>query len=76
MGSIEYIHKRIVEQRNLGRAVLLVSLELDEVLQLSDRIVAINAGQVIGEVLAKDTDENEVGLMMAGVGKDGGGVER
>ncbi|MFR9190521.1 MAG: hypothetical protein ACLVL7_10080 [Anaerotruncus massiliensis (ex Togo et al. 2019)] len=45
-------------------------------LQLSDRIVAINAGQVIGEVLAKDTDENEVGLMMAGVGKDGGGVER
>ena len=76
VGSIEYIHKRIVEQRNLGRAVLLVSLELDEVLQLSDRIVAINAGQVIGEVLAKDTDENEVGLMMAGVGKDGGGVER
>ena len=76
VGSIEYIHKRIVEQRNLGRAVLLVSLELDEVLQLSDRIVAINAGQVIGEVLAKDTDDNEVGLMMAGVGKDGGGVER
>ncbi len=71
VGSIEYIHKRIVEQRNLGKAVLLVSLELDEVLQLSDRIVAINSGQVIGEVLAENTNENEVGLMMAGVKKEG-----
>jgi len=67
VGSIEYIHKRIVEQRDAGKAVLLVSLELDEVLQLSDRIVAINAGRITGEILAKDADENQVGLMMAGV---------
>jgi len=72
VGSIEYIHKRIVEQRSSGCAILLVSLELDEILQLSDRIVAINGGQAVGEVLAKDTDENEVGLMMAGIGKGGG----
>lgn len=74
VGSIEYIHKRIVEQRDNGKAVLLISLELDEVLQLSDRIVAINSGQIVGEALAKDTDENEVGLMMAGI-KKGGAVQ-
>jgi ABC-type uncharacterized transport system ATPase subunit len=67
VGSIEYIHHRLVEQRDQGKAVLLVSLELDEVLDLSDRIVVINDGQKIGEVMTKDTDENEIGLMMAGV---------
>ena len=69
VGSIEYIHKRLVEQRDSGRAVLLVSLDLDEVLNLSDRIVVINNGQKIGEVITKETDENEVGLMMAGIEK-------
>ncbi len=69
VGSIEYIHKRLVEQRDSGKAVLLVSLELDEILDLSDRIVVINSGELIGEVDAKDTDENEIGLMMAGVRK-------
>lgn len=70
VGSIEYIHKKIVEQRNLNKAVLLVSLELDEVLQLSDRIVGINNGQFVGQVLASETNENEVGLMMAGIRKE------
>ncbi|MBN2619068.1 MAG: ABC transporter ATP-binding protein [Spirochaetales bacterium] len=69
VGSIEYIHKRLIEQRDSGKAVLLVSLELDEVLDLSDRIVVINNGEFVGEVLASETNENEVGLMMAGVQK-------
>lgn len=67
VGSIEYIHKRLVEQRDNGKAVLLVSLELDEVLNVSDRIAIINNGELIGIVDAAKTDENEVGLMMAGI---------
>ena len=67
VGSIEYIHKRLVEQRDAGKAVLLVSLELDEVLNVSDRIAVINNGELIGIVNASETDENEVGLMMAGI---------
>lgn len=69
VGSIEYIHKRLVEQRDSGKAVLLVSLELDEVLNVSDRIAIVNNGELIGIVNAKETNENEVGLMMAGIGK-------
>ncbi|PHV72013.1 heme ABC transporter ATP-binding protein [Sporanaerobium hydrogeniformans] len=67
VGSIEYIHKRLVEQRDNGKAVLLVSLELDEVMNVSDRIAIVNNGELIGIVDAKTTNENEVGLMMAGV---------
>ncbi len=67
VGAIEYIHRRIVEQRDKGKAVLLVSLELDEILNLSDRIAIIYNGELMGIVNANDTDENEVGLMMAGV---------
>ncbi len=67
VGAIEYIHKRIVEQRDRGKAVLLISLELDEILDLSDRIAVINNGELIDIVEAAATDENEVGLMMAGV---------
>ena len=67
VGSIEYIHKRLVEQRDNGKAVLLVSLELDEVLNVSDRIAIVNNGELIGIVNANDTDENEIGLMMAGI---------
>lgn len=70
VGSIEYIHKRIVEHRDKGNAVLLVSLELDEVLQLSDRIAIVNNGELVGTVIASETNENEVGLMMAGVAKE------
>ncbi|HBR27897.1 MAG TPA: heme ABC transporter ATP-binding protein, partial [Firmicutes bacterium] len=67
VGAIEYIHKRIVEQRDKGKAVLLVSLELDEILSLSDRIAVITNGELIGIVEAKETNEQEIGLMMAGV---------
>jgi len=67
VGSIEYIHRRLVEQRDRGKAVLLVSLELDEILDLSDRIAIISRGELVGIVQADETNENEVGLMMAGV---------
>ncbi len=67
VGSIEYIHKRLVEQRDAGKAVLLVSLELDEILDLSDRIAVVCRGELVGVVDAKSTDENKIGLMMAGV---------
>ena len=69
VGSIEYIHKRLVEQRDSGKAVLLVSLELDEILDLSDRIAVISHGELVGLVNADEIDENQAGLMMAGVSK-------
>ena len=71
VGSIEYIHKRLIEQRDSGKAVLLISLELSEVMNLSDRIAIINSGELIGIVNASETNENEIGLMMAGVQKGG-----
>jgi general nucleoside transport system ATP-binding protein len=67
VGAIEYIHKRLVEQRDKGKAVLLVSLELDEIFNLSDRIVVINSGEMIDVVKTEDTNEDEIGLMMAGI---------
>ncbi|MDF2614053.1 MAG: Monosaccharide-transporting ATPase [Clostridia bacterium] len=70
VGSIEYIHKRLIEQRDNGKAVLLVSLELDEVMNVSDRIAIVNNGELIGMVSADETNENEIGLMMAGVKGD------
>lgn len=66
VGAIEYIHKRIVEERDKGHAILLVSFELDEIMNLSDRIAVIHNGELSGLVMRKDTDENELGLMMAG----------
>ncbi len=66
VGAIEYVHRYIVEQRNKGRAVLLVSFELDEVMSLSDRIDVIFDGKIVGSVAGKDADEKELGLMMAG----------
>ncbi len=68
VGAIEYIHKRLVEQRDSGKAVLLVSLELDEIMDLSDRIAVINSGELIDLVVNDNTvDEYNIGLMMAGV---------
>ena len=66
VGAIEYIHSRIVAERDKGRAVLLVSLELDEILNLSDRIAVIHSGELSGLVDRNETDENELGLMMSG----------
>jgi simple sugar transport system ATP-binding protein len=67
VGAIEYIHRRIVEERDKGRAVVLVSYELDEILALCDRIVALSKGMVTGIVDRKDADERKIGKMMAGV---------
>lgn len=66
VGAIEYVHRYIVEQRNKGKAVLLVSFELDEIMSLSDRIDVIYDGNIVGSVMGKDADENTLGLMMAG----------
>ena len=66
VGAIEYIHRRLIEQRDNGKAVLLVSLELDEVLDVADRIAVLCRGELIGVVDAASTNENEIGLMMAG----------
>lgn len=71
VGSIEYIHKRLIGERDADKAVLLVSLELSEVMNLADRIAIVNGGELIGVVNAAETDENEIGLMMAGVHKGG-----
>ncbi|GHU21139.1 heme ABC transporter ATP-binding protein [Spirochaetia bacterium] len=67
VGAIEYIHKRIVEERDKGRAVLLVSFELDEILGLCDRIAAISKGSIVGIVDAADANERKIGAMMGGV---------
>ncbi len=67
VGAIEYIHKRLVEHRDSGKAILLVSFELDEVFNLSDRIAVMNSGELIDIVQTSQTNEEEIGLMMAGV---------
>ncbi|MDR3170598.1 MAG: ABC transporter ATP-binding protein [Treponema sp.] len=67
VGAIEYIHRRIVEERDKGRAVLLVSFELDEILGLCDRIAAVSKGSVVGVVPAEAADERRIGAMMAGI---------
>jgi len=72
VGAIEYIHNVLVEQRNSGKAVLLFSLELDEILSLSDRIAVIYKGKIVGIVDAHKTDREELGLMMLGRSKGKG----
>ena len=66
VGSIEYIHKQIVSQRDAGKAVLLISLELEEVMNLSDRILVMFEGEIVGDLDPKTTTVNELGLYMAG----------
>jgi len=66
VGAIEYIHKRLVEERDKGKAVLLVSLELDEVMALSDRIAVMYDGKIVGILDADKTNEMELGILMAG----------
>jgi simple sugar transport system ATP-binding protein len=67
VGSIEYIHNRIVEMRDRGCAVLLVSAELDEIMSLSDRIAVMYKGKIIATLDAKDAKREQLGLLMAGV---------
>ena len=66
VGAIENIHRQLVAQRDAGRAVLLVSLELEEVMSLSDRILVMYEGEIVGELDPKTTTVEELGLYMAG----------
>ncbi len=66
VGAIEFVHKRLLEQRDHGKALLLVSLELDEILELSDRIAVMYDGKIVGVLDAKDATEKRLGIMMAG----------
>ena len=76
VGAIENVHAQLVAQRDAGKAVLLVSLELDEVMNLSDRILVIYEGEIVGQLDPKTTTVQELGLYMAGAKRDGkGGAE-
>ena len=67
IGAIEFIHKQIVALRDQGKAILLVSVELDEIMSLSDRIAVMFDGQIMGERMPNETDEKKLGLLMAGM---------
>lgn len=69
VGAIEFIHKRLVEQRDNGKAVILMSFELDEIMNVSDRIAVMHDGKIIDIVDANNTSETELGLLMAGVSR-------
>ena len=66
VGAIEYIHKQLIRERDNGKAVLLVSLDLDEILNVSDRIVVIYEGEIIESIDARDATEQKIRLLMAG----------
>ena len=76
VGAIEYIHSQLVAERDKGKAVLLVSLELDEVMSLSDRILVMYEGEIVGELDPKTTTVQELGLYMAGAKRMGKEAER
>ncbi len=71
IGAIEFIHRRLVAMRDAGKAVLLVSVELDEIMSLSDRILVMFDGYIVGELAQADANEQTLGLMMAGVRPEG-----
>lgn len=70
VGSIEYIHNRLIEKRDSGVAILLVSTELDEIMQLSDRIAVMYRGQIVGILPSEDATKEKIGLLMAGITAD------
>jgi simple sugar transport system ATP-binding protein len=70
IGAIEFIHRRLVALRDAGKAILLVSVELDEILALADRILVMHDGRIVGEVAQAGATEGRIGLMMAGVAPD------
>lgn len=75
VGAIEYIHSQIVAERDRGAAILLVSLELDEVMSLSDRILVMYEGETVGELDPEKTTSEELGLYMSGAKRQNGGAE-
>ena len=73
IGAIEFIHRRLVALRDAGTALLVVSVELDEILALADRILVMHDGRIVGEVAQATATERTIGLMMAGVGPQAAG---
>jgi len=71
IGAIEFIHKQLIALRDAGKALLLVSVELEEILGLADRILVLNSGEIVGEMAQQDATEERLGLMMAGVRGEG-----
>jgi simple sugar transport system ATP-binding protein len=69
VGAIEFVHRRLVEERDENRAILLVSFELDEILSLSDRILVIYEGEIVAE-FSPDVSEEEIGIAMVGGGRE------
>jgi simple sugar transport system ATP-binding protein len=69
VGAIEFVHRRLVNERDEGRAILLVSFELDEILSLSDRILVMYEGEIVGEY-SPDVSEEELGIAMTGGGRE------
>jgi len=67
VGAMEYIHQRILQERERGAGILLISEDLDEIFNLSDRIVVLYEGQIMGEVPCQDATREQVGLWMSGV---------
>lgn len=72
MGAIEYIHRKLIELRDSGKAILLVSLELDEILNLSDRIAVMYSGRIMDILDSKTATKEDIGLLMTGKKKEGG----
>jgi general nucleoside transport system ATP-binding protein len=72
VGAIEFVHQRLIQQRQSGKALLLVSLEIDEIMALSDRILVIYEGQIVAELLPQKVTEQELGLYMAGAKRQEG----
>ena len=70
VGAIEFVHRRLIAERDEGRGVLLVSLELEEIFALADRILVMFEGEIVGEY-APDVSENALGLAMTGVTQEG-----
>ncbi len=70
VGAIEHIHKALVAKRDAGKAVLLISLELDEVMDVPDRIIVMYEGEIVGELDPKKTTQEELGLYMSGAKRD------
>ncbi|WP_164215514.1 ABC transporter ATP-binding protein [Virgibacillus sp. YIM 98842] len=75
VGAIEFIHNKLIEERDRGKAILLVSFELDEILDVSDRIAVIFDGKIVAERKPEETNEQELGLLMAGSKKEKAGGE-
>ncbi len=70
VGAIEFVHRSLVETRDAGKAVLLLSFDLDEVMDLSDRIVVLSEGRIVGEFAGVEADRGQLGLLMGGRASD------